>query len=595
MDIQIKAKFMNYLFRMLSGQYDHLPVGEIMDKDSEFIQAEYDDYFPIVSPEEVGISTETVLKLIKSLAGTQSVGLHGIAMIRHGKLFTEAYASPYGQEYRHISHSMCKSITSMAVGKAVEEGYINLKERLVDIFPERVNLLTTRGIKRIKVIHLLTMSSGIKFNELSTVFEQDWIKGYFESDVSFIPGSNFEYNSLNTYMLSVIIKKKTGKGLLEYITPTILKPLGITDVTWEKCPLGYEKGGWGVKLSLLDMAKLGQLYLQQGKWLVDGNMKEIISSNWITKSSTQRIRQTVDKASTGYGYQIWTLPNKGFVFNGMLGQNVFVFPNRDLVIAITAGSSTLFSDYIGTQLIKDFVMTENNFSEEPLPINKLEQYVCNASLANMEFMEKLIIKKPSFDEFTEIMFKKNFASDTIYKKYIKRAQLLMDKDFYFEEPIGSVMPILLQAMYNNYSKGITHITFLYFPDDFRIIFEETHTINEIKVGFLQPTYQEFHLNGQVFRIGTLGKFTTDEDGNVVLKIKISFIEQANTKIVKIWFLDNKIKLQLVETPRMDEILDIIIGEDSPILKRNLPMLNNSDYMRYRMDKFVSPWGYGFEK
>ncbi len=595
MDIQIRVKFINYLFKMLSGQYDNLPIGIQMDTDNRYIPATNGTTLERVTPETVGISTEVVLKLIKNLSSDKSIGLHGIMMARDGKIFAEAYSAPYNNEYRHISHSMCKSVTSMAVGIAIEEGYINLDEHLVDILSDRVGILTSKNIREITVKHLLTMSTGIKFNELSTVFENDWIKGYLESGTSFQPGTGYEYNSLNTYMLSVIIKIKTGEGLLDFIITRILNPLGINDITWERCPMGYEKGGWGMKLNLMDMTKFGMLYLQNGRWLIDDIMKEIVPSKWVELSCSKQIEQNADKLSTGYGYQIWGLEGNAYAFSGMLGQNVIVVPERNIVISMTGGSVSLFPDSKAIKLILNLISDDNNFSEDVLSINPIEQYIYKHSLENMEVMEKLKVVKPNLSNLSEMAFKRAFIDDKLYKRYIKRVKNLSGKKYDFSEPVGSVMPIMIQAMYNNYSKGITDILFSYDNDEFAIEFNETHTRNVIKIGFNHPLYQEYILNGQSFSIGTVGKFTNDEDGNVVLKIKVSFVETSNTKIIKIFFFDDRIKLQLLEAPSMEGILEYLIGDDSPIIKKSIPIFSTSEYMKYRLDKFISPWSYGFEK
>lgn len=595
MDIQIKAKFINYLFKMLSGQYDNLPIQGRLETDNDFISASNGTNINECTPEEVGVPSASVLKLFKNLADNKNIGLHGLLLFRRGKIFAKGFAAPYNEDYRHISHSMCKSVTSMAIGIAVDEGLIQLDEKLVDILPEYVGLLTSKNIKEITIDNLLTMSTGIKFNELSTVFEENWIKGYFDSDTSFVPGKNYEYNSLNTYMLSVVIKVKSGLGLLEYLQPRLFDPLGINDITWETCPKGYEKGGWGMKLNMYDMIKLGQLYLQKGRWLIKGTYREIVSPRWVELSSNKRIDQTADNLATGYGYQIWDLEGGTYIFNGMLGQNVIVVPSRDMVIAMTAGGINLFPDSPGMKIILDFIDNDNNFSENVLPIDRVGNYILNNSVGNMELMEKMKVVKPNLSNLSNVFIKRAFIDEKIYKRTIRKCEELVNKTYYFSEPVGSVMPIMLQAMYNNYSNGVTDISFLYDEEDFAIEFNETHTRNVVKIGFKEPIYQEFILNGYVFRIGVLGKYTTDEDQTVVLKIKIAFVETANTKIIKIFFLDDKIKMQLIEAPSIEAIVDFVIGDDSPMIKSNIPVLNSNEYMKYRLDKFTRPWSYGFEK
>lgn len=105
--------------------------------------------------------------------------------------------------------------------------------------------LTNVRLKKLTVKDLLTMSSGVVFNETGVITEENWTEGFFTSGVKFIPGSSFNYNSMNTYILSVIVKKVTGEGLCEFLEPRLFEPLGIRDYFWEKSQQGIEKGGLG--------------------------------------------------------------------------------------------------------------------------------------------------------------------------------------------------------------------------------------------------------------------------------------------------------------------------------------------------------------
>ena len=100
-----------------------------------------------------------------------------------------------------------------------------------------------KGMKDVTVEHLLTMRAGVKFDELSSFFHRDWCRSYMGSELSFAPGTEFTYNSLNSYMLAAIIKEKTGRSLLTYLQEKLFDAMDIHDITWDKCPQGIEKGG----------------------------------------------------------------------------------------------------------------------------------------------------------------------------------------------------------------------------------------------------------------------------------------------------------------------------------------------------------------
>ena len=158
------------------------------------------------------------------------------------------------------------------------------------------------------------MTSGITFNESGIVSGNDWLTSYMNSSITVNPGENFLYNSLNTYVLSAIITERTGQTLTEYLEPRLFAPLGITRYFWETCPKGITKGGWGLFLCAEAMAKLGQLYLQKGKW----NGQQIIPEFWV-EVSTAKHKESIE-GTYGYGYQIWMEARPGsFEFNGMLG------------------------------------------------------------------------------------------------------------------------------------------------------------------------------------------------------------------------------------------------------------------------------------
>ena len=154
----------------------------------------------------------------------------------------------------------------------------HVKIKIQGYFPDKNVLFRSPRINNITVRHLLNMTSGLKFNEVHSVVEKDWVRAILQSDCSFEPGTEFSYNSLNTYLLSAILCKKTGMGLVEYLTPRLFDPLGIHNVSWDVCPMGIEKGGWGLWLRTVDMAKLGQFYLpSQGcgwwRWTTAGSSR----------------------------------------------------------------------------------------------------------------------------------------------------------------------------------------------------------------------------------------------------------------------------------------------------------------------------------
>lgn len=146
-------------------------------------------------------------------------------------------------------------------------------------------------MRAVTVRHLVTMTSGVAFKEAGAVLEGDWVKGFLDADVLFEPGSCIDYNSMNSYMLSAIVKRKTGLGLSAYLRPRLLRAAGLRRCSVGDLPPGHRKGGWGMYVYLEDIAKLGQLYLQKGKWTgADGKEQRILSAAWVEARRQTRHR-----------------------------------------------------------------------------------------------------------------------------------------------------------------------------------------------------------------------------------------------------------------------------------------------------------------
>ena len=341
------------IFNIILGKTGSGRVNYFPQKQDFPFDAPYEQPFERTTPESQGISSEYLTALIRELYHAEGTEMHHFLALRHGKVICECNFAPYPKGMWHITHSMCKSITGMAVGLLIAEGKLRLDENIYDIFPDKVNSLLKIFRPVITVENLLNMSSGITFNESGIVSGNDWVASYLNSTVNGTTGQIFQYNSLNTYMLSAIVTKRTGETLTDYLEPRLFQPLGITKYFWETCPAGITKGGWGLFLCAEDMAKLGQLYLQKGKW----KGEQIIPESWV-EASTQKRWETPDD-TYGYGYQLWMEQRPGsFEFNGMLGQNVVIYPDMDMVLVTNAGNNELFQDCIMLNIIRKYFPPE---------------------------------------------------------------------------------------------------------------------------------------------------------------------------------------------------------------------------------------------
>lgn len=460
-------------------------------------------------PEQAGVRSDGLTELFKRISNTDKISPHSMLVISEGKLIAKAEWKPYRMDYPHISHSMCKSIVSMAVGIAINDGLISINDTLGDIFKNYTGV--SAEMKKIKISHLLTMTSGVSYNEASALTDTNWIKGFLNSEIHFAPGSKFAYNSLNTYMLSAILCIKTGGSLSSYLSSRLFEPMGITNFYWELCPKGYEKGGWGFYMSIFDYAKLGQLYLQNGKW----NGVQLVPEKWVAESVSNKIPKTYNNCYSGYGYQIWqTKNNDGFVFSGMFGQFVFVFPKIKMVIALLAGSENVFPDCITMDIVSGFVSNENNFlGRKILPENMIYTSAANLrkSLGRLNYNEPMYLTGDL--SFLQIM-RFNLAKSNEKSSMQSTAKMLSGRRIMLEKNKVGLLPLLIQVMNGNFENGIEQVYFSEKNDIFLISFFCSGYVTKVPVGFdREVMYFDFTKNGESYHVGTAGFITSDEDNN----------------------------------------------------------------------------------
>ncbi len=293
---------------------------------------------PRMSPESQGISSSAILNYLESvkLAGQE---LHSFMLLRNGFVFAEAWWLPYGPANPHMLYSLSKSFTSSAAGMAVSEGLLTLDDSVLKFFPDEIPAEVSPNLASMKIRHLLSMSTGhdqdTTGNSCSSP-DGNWARGFLSLPVDHVPGKHFVYNSAATYMVSAIVEKVTGMGLLEYLQPKLLSPLGIVGAKWDTCPRGIAMGGWGLNICTEDIACFGQLYLQKGMW----NDARILSEAWVAEATSKQVENGTDPNSDwaqGYGYQFWRSCHNGYRGDGAFGQYCIVLPDFDMVIAITSG------------------------------------------------------------------------------------------------------------------------------------------------------------------------------------------------------------------------------------------------------------------
>lgn len=603
MDFKVQLKTMDLLAKLIKGDIEKIkPVGYTPQKvafdDKAIVQP-----LPRKTPESVGIPSHYIASFYKEVSKYREIDAHGIMILRHGNIISSGCFQPYKEEFWHISHSLCKSITCLAIGVAIDENILSLDDKIVDIFNDKTNFITALRMKDITIRHLLTMSTGVTINEAGAMMVEDWVKAFLESGTGFEAGKEFAYNSMNTYLLSAIIKQKTGRNLSDYLQEHIFTPLGIYNYYWEKCPMGNEKGGWGLNICLEDMAKIGQLYLQKGNW----KGKQLISETWIREATSFQISTESDMSKNGYGYQIWMGERAGtYIFNGMLGQNIVVIPDKDMVIATTAGGMELTAASQLMRLIRDYFDCDEFGPAAALEENPREyQELCRV-LNCLEFHVPY--------ESQEFPMRKNrggwqnrpHQANNILRKreFIRKApkqlhplpaeaKLLDGKSYQFESPTAGLVPLFIQCMHNNYSIGVKEIAFKIEKQTLYLYWKEEHMNYPIPIGFGRYLYLNIDFHGEVYKIASKGYFFVDEDGTEGIKILICFVETSNAREIKIYFHKDKIAVKFNEMPALTDLiegLEFLIHPEG--VETSKLSLKDLEYAQYKVFKVMKPEIYG---
>lgn len=272
----------------------------------------------------------------------------GFLVIRNDSILYEKYFTGAAETDVFTSFSLSKSITSILIGIALDEGKIGSVEDPVDQY---IPGLKGTGYEGVSIRNILQMASGIKFSEeygdpdsdinqvmfkayVDFAHLEDWITE-FDNDIP--PGTKHHYQSINTEILAVILKNVYGKSMSEILSEKVWKPMGAeADATWNTDEHGMEIAFGFLNARLRDYAKIGLLMLHEGR--LNGN--RIVSEAWVDQSTNIRPDEPRPSIGAGNGYQFhWWIPQGSdegeFMASGYMGQVIYVNPTRNVVIVKT--------------------------------------------------------------------------------------------------------------------------------------------------------------------------------------------------------------------------------------------------------------------
>ncbi len=318
------------------------------------------------SPEEVGLDSEALAEMF-DFVRQREVPVHSVQIVRHGRLALDAYFYPFNAETRHDVASVTKSITSTLVGLAIEKGYLHdVRQPVISMFGGRTFANLDGRKRKLTLEHLLTMSAGwdcgFEPNE-ARLFEMrrsaDWLQFMLDLPMVAAPGTRWSYCSGNCHVLSVLLTQTSGTNALAFACRELFTPLGIHDVAWASDSRGHNHGWGDLQLRPRDMAKIGQMLLQRGRW----RERQLIPEAWIDRATRAHIDGTSN--NDHYGYFWWV---KGKDYPGMFeavgrgGQRINVWPAKDLVLVFTGGGFEPGD-------LAPFILRALK-SDNPLPLNR---------------------------------------------------------------------------------------------------------------------------------------------------------------------------------------------------------------------------------
>lgn len=275
--------------------------------------------------------------------------IHSVLIIRNNKLVSESYFGVWHRDRLHTLRSASKSFVSTLTGIAVDKGYITTDQKVYDFFPEYSHLRDDARKDQIEIKHLLTMTSGLMWDEKTYTDERNDERQLDTSDdrlgyilgkpMAAIPGTRFVYNSGGPFLQAAIVQRVTGEDIYTFSYKHLFAPLGITNYFWRVERDGIIPATGPLFLCSRDMAKLGQLFLDSGRW----KGQQIISEQWAEQASATFIGN--ERTQDGYGYNWWTsLATVGsnsvrlFMARGNGGQFIFVVPAYNAVVVFTGGN-----------------------------------------------------------------------------------------------------------------------------------------------------------------------------------------------------------------------------------------------------------------
>lgn len=373
--------------------------------------------FEKITAEQAGLSSKDVESLLRFYE-RNGIVMHSLLLMKGDKLFGEYYWAPFTQEYCHRMYSQTKSYVGVAIGLLIDEGKISLDDKLVDFFPEKIDMEIHPYLKDQTIKEMLTMTTCHEEGGWFWSPDPDRIHQYLTGDINPQPsGTRWRYDSAGSLVLGAIVEKITGKSLFDYMDEKIFKHLGtFKTARILTVPTGNAWADSALLCTSRDMMSFGRFVMNYGKW--EG--KQLMSEQYL-RDATSAVVGNADNSfsmyeSYGYGYQIWR-HRHGFSFNGLGAQFTFCCPDEDVIMVMTgdncgygaAANSILYAgleEFIINRIQKDSLPADqsavdslNEFTKDlKIPVCIGEKYMPLQEKING--VEYIFDENPKFKKFS---------------------------------------------------------------------------------------------------------------------------------------------------------------------------------------------------
>ncbi|GGX01165.1 hypothetical protein GCM10010297_23460 [Streptomyces malachitofuscus] len=295
------------------------------------------------APAAQGVDASGVHAFLDAVETAPGIEPHSLMVLRHGRVVASGWWAPYTARRPQQLYSLSKSFTATAAALAENEGLIDFDAPVLSYFPEFEADITDPRSRAMLVRHVASMASGHEDETVDAAFGTDPaepVRGFLLQPPQRDPGTLFAYNQPCTYTLGAIVQRVTGQSLTDYLRPRLFDPLGIGEAVWERDRTGREIGFSGLHAATDAVARLGQLYLDDGVW----QGRRLLPEGWVARASRPHIPTAGtalvgdrQDSNRGYGFQFW-VSRHGFRGDGAYGQFCIVLPEHDAVIAATTAT-----------------------------------------------------------------------------------------------------------------------------------------------------------------------------------------------------------------------------------------------------------------